>query len=82
MPRRSLNILRKTHVQIHSQMLESMLRAKMSFFTQTRAGSIVQRFSKDLNDTIDCSELFGEMAEVFLQSQSLCHVRMMGRTDL
>ena len=50
-------------------MLESMLRAKMSFFTKTRAGSIVQRFGKDLNDTIDCSELFGEMAEVLLQSK-------------
>jgi len=57
--------------QIHSQMLESLLRAKMTFFTQTRAGSIVQRFGKDLNDTIDCSELFGEVAEVLLHSAFL-----------
>ncbi|WWC65637.1 uncharacterized protein I303_108257 [Kwoniella dejecticola CBS 10117] len=32
----------------HDQMLESMLRSKMIFFTKTRAGSIVQRFGKDL----------------------------------
>ncbi|WWC93054.1 uncharacterized protein L201_008018 [Kwoniella dendrophila CBS 6074] len=44
---------------IHSQMLESMLRSKMIFFTKTRAGSIVQRFGKDLNDILDCSNLLG-----------------------
>ncbi|WWC95346.1 hypothetical protein V866_002208 [Kwoniella sp. B9012] len=48
---------------IHGQMLESMLRSKMIFFTKTRAGSIVQRFGKDLNDILDCSELLGEFAE-------------------
>nr|XP_019009148.1 ABC transporter ABCC.6 [Kwoniella pini CBS 10737]OCF47929.1 ABC transporter ABCC.6 [Kwoniella pini CBS 10737] len=36
------------HLQTHDQMLESMLRSKMLFFTRTRAGSIVQRFGKDL----------------------------------
>jgi ABC-type bacteriocin/lantibiotic exporter with double-glycine peptidase domain len=34
--------------QIHSQMLESVLRAKMAFFSKTRAGSIIQRFGEDL----------------------------------
>nr|XP_019043278.1 ABC transporter ABCC.6 [Kwoniella bestiolae CBS 10118]OCF22208.1 ABC transporter ABCC.6 [Kwoniella bestiolae CBS 10118] len=48
---------------IHGQMLESMLRSKMIFFTKTRAGSIVQRFGKDLNDMLDCSELLGEFAQ-------------------
>lgn len=37
-------------------MLESVLRAKMSFFTSTRAGSIVQRFSHDLTDVADASQ--------------------------
>jgi ABC-type bacteriocin/lantibiotic exporter with double-glycine peptidase domain len=34
--------------QIHSQMLESLLRTKMVFFSKTRAGSIIQRFGQDL----------------------------------
>lgn len=46
---------------IHGQMLESMLHAKMLFFTKTRAGSIIQRFGKDLNDILDCSNLLTEM---------------------
>lgn len=29
-------------------MLENVLRAKMPFFTKTRAGSIIQRFGPDL----------------------------------
>jgi len=41
-------------LQIHSRMLESVLRTKMIFFTQTRAGSIVQRFGKDLV-SVSCS---------------------------
>ncbi|WVN87012.1 uncharacterized protein L203_102188 [Cryptococcus depauperatus CBS 7841] len=48
---------------IHSQMLESMLHAKMLFFTKTRAGSIIQRFGKDLNDILDCSRLMSEITE-------------------
>ncbi|KGB78045.2 ABC transporter ABCC.6 [Cryptococcus deuterogattii R265] len=48
---------------IHGQMLESMLHAKMLFFTKTRAGSIIQRFGKDLNDILDCSNLLTEMIE-------------------
>ncbi|WRT69478.1 uncharacterized protein IL334_006464 [Kwoniella shivajii] len=48
---------------IHGQMLESMLSSKMIFFTKTRAGSIVQRFGKDLNDVLDCSEILGEFAQ-------------------
>lgn len=34
--------------QIHGEMLETVLRAKMIFYSRTRAGSIVQRFGKDL----------------------------------
>ncbi|OXG17327.1 ABC transporter ABCC.6 [Cryptococcus neoformans Tu401-1] len=48
---------------IHGQMLESMLHAKMLFFTKTRAGSIIQRFGKDLNDILDCSNLLTGMIE-------------------
>nr|KIR85754.1 ABC transporter ABCC.6 [Cryptococcus tetragattii IND107] len=48
---------------IHGQMLESTLHAKMLFFTKTRAGSIIQRFGKDLNDILDCSNLLTEMIE-------------------
>ncbi|OXB36983.1 ABC transporter ABCC.6 [Cryptococcus neoformans] len=48
---------------IHGQMLESMLHAKMLFFTKTRAGSIIQRFGKDLNDILDCSNLLTGMTE-------------------
>ncbi|OCF35103.1 ABC transporter ABCC.6 [Kwoniella heveanensis BCC8398] len=51
---------------IHGQMLESMLRARMIFFTRTQAGSIIQRFGKDLNDVLDCSDLFGEISVGFL----------------
>ena len=34
--------------QIHARMLDAVLRAKMIFFSKTRAGSIVQRFGDDL----------------------------------
>ncbi|WVQ96554.1 hypothetical protein IAU59_003659 [Kwoniella sp. CBS 9459] len=46
---------------IHGQMLESLLRARMVFFTRTQAGSIIQRFGKDLNDVLDCSDLLGDL---------------------
>ncbi|TYJ54700.1 hypothetical protein B9479_004639 [Cryptococcus floricola] len=46
---------------VHGQMLESILHAKMLFFTKTRAGSIIQRFGKDLNDILDCSNLLTEI---------------------
>lgn len=73
-------------LQVHSEMLETMLRAKMSFFSRTRAGSIVQRFGKDLvsvsrlknhwmttewqNDILSCSELITELAESAIASES------------
>jgi len=34
--------------QVHAEMLESLLRSRMIFFTRTLAGSIVQRFGTDL----------------------------------
>ncbi|EIW71721.1 hypothetical protein TREMEDRAFT_67926 [Tremella mesenterica DSM 1558] len=51
---------------IHAAMLDSLLRARMLFFTKTRAGSIVQRFGTDLDDTVYCSELLAEMLEIML----------------
>ncbi|ORX37959.1 P-loop containing nucleoside triphosphate hydrolase protein [Kockovaella imperatae] len=52
--------------KIHSTMLDKMLRAKMTFFSKTRAGSIIQRFGTDLFDITSCSELMGETAEIIL----------------
>ncbi|WVQ75089.1 hypothetical protein IAR50_004698 [Cryptococcus sp. DSM 104548] len=51
---------------VHGQMLESMLHARMLFFTKTRVGSIIQRFGKDLNDILDCSNLFTEISSGIL----------------
>jgi hypothetical protein len=45
-------------LQVHSEMLSSVLCAKMSFFTKNRAGSIVQRFGGDLvSSKTGCADL-------------------------
>jgi ABC-type bacteriocin/lantibiotic exporter with double-glycine peptidase domain len=46
-------------VQIHARMLESLLRAKMMFFSKTLVGSIIQRFGKDLVSDITFLALNG-----------------------
>ncbi|KAK4686657.1 hypothetical protein P7C73_g3466, partial [Tremellales sp. Uapishka_1] len=67
--------------RIHAQMLQSLLRAKMHFFSKTRAGSVIQRFGHDLvsvssarrfqadaiqDDVLECSELLSSLGEYIL----------------
>ena len=69
-------------------MLESLLRAKLNFFSRTRAGSIIQRFAVDLvsckawrmrlldtvqDDILECSELLGGIGQTSLDSTSVPH---------
>lgn len=67
-------------------MLEHLLRAKMIFFTRTRAGSIIQRFSVDLvcngvfpsylrltrhqEDVLECAEKLGATGSLSLDGES------------
>ncbi|WVR08252.1 hypothetical protein IAU60_005299 [Kwoniella sp. DSM 27419] len=64
---------------IHSQMLESVLKAKMSFYTKSRAGSIIQRFSSDLGRCVACSEQFsGLYATLAVVAVSLVMISING----
>lgn len=60
-----LDIIPRASNGLHGQLLNTVSRAPLSFFTKTDSGSILNRFSQDL--TVIDSELPGAMIGAFLQ---------------
>ena len=53
---------------MHREILSTMLRASIPYFSKTRSGSIIQRFGRDLHDVISASWLIFNMASRIVTS--------------
>ena len=64
-------------LQTHKEILTVMLGATMPYFSKTRAGSILQRFGRDLDDITSASRLIYSMSTRIITSRSsrLCLLR-------